>query len=118
MRAYPLKQHHAAVDGATSVLQEAIDESTVFNAGVMQFKTVHQTLLNGELKQTSTDNLLSDFLRDSKAPVSPEGYMADPYSDDDFEAMDEVEEEESTTGQAHRHSGLFCMAAVESTMPH
>jgi hypothetical protein len=103
------------------VYQAAVADSLMDTAGISEFVNAHRTLMNTELAETSTDQLLSNFLQDRSEGLatpnlrgdrSPSGAQrridagdvldGDEYSDDDFEEF----EDDNTVPQVRACSRL------------
>ena len=90
--------------------QDLVAGSMALDGQIDEFRSAHRTIANGELNQTSTDQLLSTFVKGSvhqengslwdgaaaaiqEADIQEEFIEECYYSDDDFEDLDDVEEE-------------------------
>lgn len=111
--------------GLGQLREAAVADSLMDTAGISEFVNAHRTLMNTELAETSTDQLLSNFLQDRSESLAtpnlrgdrnPSGAQrridagdvldGDEYSDDDFEEF----EDDNTVPQGDGH-GRICSQA-------
>mmetsp|Transcript_37215 Transcript_37215/g.105011 ORF Transcript_37215/g.105011 Transcript_37215/m.105011 type:complete len:405 (+) Transcript_37215:341-1555(+) len=105
----PVGMRDSTEVGLNRLREDFVAGSIALDGQVDEFKKTHRTMANGELNQTSTDQLLSTFVRGS---IQREGHLAyddgeevfleaaalqdeftELYSEDDFEDLEDVEEE-------------------------